>query len=148
MRRTVLKAAAATGMGLLGAALLPARRAQAADEYAQLATRLTGKTPAYSERVHLVMPTIFPNGYTVPLMVEVDSPMTESDYVRQLHVLAPRNPLLKVVTFRFTPRRSQARVSTRIRLAAPQYVLAVAELSNGSVLMNRTWVKVSINGCA
>jgi len=42
---------------------------------------------------------------------------------------APRNPLIEVARFYFVPRRSEPRVSTRIRLAGPQNVLVVAEMN-------------------
>jgi sulfur-oxidizing protein SoxY len=60
--------------------------------------------------------------------------------------VAPRNPLIEVATFHFE--RSQPRLSTRIRLAEPQFVLAFAELSDGTLLMTKTWVDVATNGCA
>jgi sulfur-oxidizing protein SoxY len=120
----------------------------ASDDPVELIKRLTGKTPTESDRLHLTMPRVFPNGYTVPLTVEVDSPITEFDDVRHIRVIAPRNPLIEVATFHFTPQRSKPRVSTRIRLAEPQYVLAVAEMSDGSLLMAKAWVEVATNGCA
>jgi sulfur-oxidizing protein SoxY len=94
------------------------------------------------------MPRTFPNGYTVPLDVEVESPMTQSDHVRYVRVVAPRNPLIEVVTLHFVPERSLPRVSTRIRLAEPQFVVAFAELNDGALLMAKTWVEVATNGCA
>jgi sulfur-oxidizing protein SoxY len=113
----------------------------ASDEAAELIERLTGKTPTEADRLHLVMPRTFPNGYTVPLGFEVDSPSTENDHVRYVRVVAPRNPLIEVASFHFVPQRSQARVSTRIRLA-------VAETNDGALLMTKTWVEVTTNGCA
>jgi len=118
------------------------------DEAAELIKRLTGRIAIASDRLHLVMPRTFPNGYTVPLNVEIDSPMTENDYVRYVRVVAPRNPLIEVATFHFLPQLSQPRVSTRIRLAEPQDVLAFAELNDGTLLMTKTWVDVATNGCA
>ena len=118
------------------------------DEAAELIKRLTGRIAIASDRLHLVMPRTFPNGYTVPLNVEIDSPMTENDYVRYVRVVAPRNPLIEVATFHFVPQLSQPRVSTRIRLAEPQDVLAFAELNDGTLLMTKTWVDVATNGCA
>jgi sulfur-oxidizing protein SoxY len=94
------------------------------------------------------MPAVFPNGYSVPLTLDVDTPMSEQDHVRVVHVLAPRNPIVVVAAFHFTPSSGRAHVSTRIRLAAPQTVLAVAEMSDGAVLMARSWVKVATDGCA
>ena len=118
-----------------------------ADDIPALIKRLTGKTPTESDRLNLEMPRTFPSGYTVPLSLAIDSPMTEDDHVRYICVVAPRNPLIEVATFHFAPQRSQPRVSTRIRLAMPQHVLVFAELNDGTLLMTKTWVEVATNGC-
>lgn len=141
-RRGLLAAAAA----LASAPLLSPPGARA-DEAVALLKRLTGKIPVESDRVHLAMPRVFPNGYTVPLTFAIDSPMTEADHVRYARVLAPRNPLIEVATFHFMPQRSEPRVSTRIRLSEPQYVVAVAEMNDGTLLFAQTWVEVASNGC-
>jgi sulfur-oxidizing protein SoxY len=147
------RALLSTGVAGFAAAVLapPAsaneERAGASEEAVALVERLTGKTPTESERVHLVMPRSFPNGYTVPLNLAIDSSMTESDHVRHVRVIAPRNPLIEVATFRFLPQRSQPRVSTRIRLAEPQHVLAIAEMNDDTLLLAKAWVEVATNGC-
>ena len=147
-RRAVLTAAAAAGGGLAGGVFISPLDASDSDDDVAIIKQLTGKTPVGSDRVHLVMPRTFPNGYTVPLSFEIDSPMTEADHVRHVRVFAPRNPLIEVARFYFVPRRSEPRVSTRIRLAEPQYVVAVAQMNDGVLLMNKTWVEVATNGCA
>jgi sulfur-oxidizing protein SoxY len=147
-RRAVLTAAAAAGAGLAGGVFISSVDANDSDDDVAIVRQLTGKAPLESDRVHLVMPRTFPNGYTVPLSLEIDSPMTEADHVRQVRVFAPRNPLIEVARFRFVPQRCESRVSTRIRLAEPQYVLAVAEMNDGALLMTKTWVEVATNGCA
>ena len=142
-RRNVLVAG---GAGLAAAVLLaPAR---ASDEAIELIEQFIGRKLKDSKRLRLEMPAVFPNGYTVPMTLEVDSPMTEVDHVRHVNVFAPKNPLIEVAGFHFAPLRSAARVSTRIRLAAPQYVVAVAEMNDGAFLMTKTWVHVATNGCA
>lgn len=146
-RRAVLTAAAAAGAGLAGGVFISPADASDGDDDVAIVKQLTGKTLVESDRVHLVMPMTFPNGYTVPFSLEIDSPMTEEDHARHVRVFAPRNPLIEVARFHFVPRRSEARVSTRIRLAKPQYVVAVAEMNDGTVLMNKTWVEVATNGC-
>lgn len=151
-RRTLLLTGAA---GLATATLGPPANSteerlgagEEADDAVELIKRLTGKTPVASDRLRLLMPRTFPNGYTVPLDIEVDSPMTASDHVRYVRIVAPRNPLIEVATFRFVPERSLPHVSTRIRLAEPQFVLAIAELNDGTLLMAKTWVDVATNGC-
>lgn len=113
-----------------------------------LVRRMIGRAAVLSPLVHLQMPPVFGNGYSVPLTLTIDSPMTETEHVRMVHVLAPQNPIILAARFQFTPRSGRAAISTRIRLAEPQNVLAVAEMSDGALLMARTWVKVDTNGCA
>ena len=141
-RRAMLGATALGGIALV---LRPVQAAP--DIEVALAEQLFGRTPVLSDRLRLDMPSLFPNGYTVPLALDVDSPMTEADHVRIVHVVAPRNPLIRVASFHFTPRSGRARVSTRIRLAEPQNVIAVAEMSDDSLLMAKAWVEVEVNGC-
>jgi sulfur-oxidizing protein SoxY len=146
-RRTVLTAAAAAGAGFASGVFASPVDVSESNNDVAIVKQLTGKTPVESDRVHLVMPKTFPNGYTVPLFLEIDSPMTETDHVRHVRVFAPRNPLIEVARFNFVPSRSEPRVSTRIRLAEPQYVLAVAEMNDDALLMTKTWVEVATNGC-
>ena len=141
-RRALLTAACVGGASLVS---LPS--ALAIDDDVKLIQQLTGKIPTESDRIHLAMPPVFPNGYSVPLTLDIDSPMTETDYVRYVRVLAPRNPIIDVATFYFTPQRSQPRVSTRIRIAEPQYIVAVAEMNDGALLTAKAWVEVATNGC-
>jgi len=121
--------------------------ARAQDKTAQFVKRHIGRTAMESDRLRLTMPAVFPTGYTVPMDISVDSPMTEDDHVKRIRVFAPENPLIDVAGFNFVPTRSMARVSTRIRLAKPQYVVAVAEMNDGALLMATTWVDVATNGC-
>ena len=150
-RRTLFRAIPLGGLGLAGLTLIarPALGASEPNETEEneLIERLIGRPATESSRLRLEMPPVFSNGFGVPLTLTVDSPMTETDYVRQVHVLAPRNPILVVADFQYTPQSGRASVSTRVRLAQSQNVLAVAQMSDGSVLKARTWVEVTINGC-
>jgi len=142
-RRALLRGAAAAG------AMLIARPIAADDDpETELVAGMFGGTPIQSDKLHLDMPRHFANGYTVPLALSLDSPMTEANHPRTIHILAPRNPFLRVATFHFTPGSGKAALSTRIRLAAPQNVIAVAEMSDGAILMTKSWVEVEIDGCA
>jgi sulfur-oxidizing protein SoxY len=122
--------------------------AGAVDEKLDLVERLVGGKVVVSDRVHLMMPAEFPTGYTVPMDLQVDSPMSEDDHVRSIRVFAPENPIIEVARFNFVAERSVARVSTRIRLAKPQHVVAVAEMNDGTLLMAKSWIAVASNGCA
>jgi sulfur-oxidizing protein SoxY len=141
-RRGLLMSTAGWGVGLIARA-----RADDEAELYDVVKRLIGGAATWSDRIHLTMPRVFPNGYTVPLTLQIDSPMTPTDHVRQVRVLAPRNPIVPVATFQFVPERSEPQVSTRIRLAEPQFVVAVATMQDDALLMAKAWVEVATNGC-
>ena len=93
------------------------------------------------------MPEIAENGNMVPFSVSVDSPMTEKEHVKAIHVIATANPQPSVASFRFTPLSGRASAASRLRLARTQDVIGVAELSDGKFIMTRRPVKVTIGGC-
>ncbi len=138
------------GAGVLaaGGLLLLAPRARADLVKAQkLMKELIGDRTPQEGKVRLEMPQIAENGQSVPLTAAVDSPMTPDNYCRVVHILADGNPEAGVCSFEFTPMSGRAEFSTRMRLAQTQNVWAVAEMSDGSVWMTKTEVKVTIGGC-
>lgn len=107
-----------------------------------------GGSQSGAARIRLDIPRVIDNGSSVPLVIEVDSPMSADDHVSQVHVVAPGNPLPEVARFHFTPHSGRAGVATRIRLeAGTQVVVATATLSDGSALTARASVEVAIGGC-
>jgi sulfur-oxidizing protein SoxY len=143
-RRDVLAFAGAGAAVLVGLQIAP-RTANATAESVMEAIR--ERIGDKKTQVSLKLPEIAENGNTVPLTVTVDSPMTEKDYVKSVHVFAEKNPLPNVATFMFTPASGVAVASTRMRLLKTQDIVAVAEMSDGSVYMARRTVKVTIGGC-
>ncbi|MEM7042567.1 MAG: thiosulfate oxidation carrier protein SoxY [Pseudomonadota bacterium] len=131
---------------LFGALFGKAARAGLPEVEAAMAEILGGKT-AEEGRISLDLPEIAENGNTVPLSVEIDSPMTEDDYVKTVHIFADGNPLPNVARMTFTPRSGEAVASTRIRLAKTQKIHALAEMSDGSMFTVTREVKVTIGGC-
>jgi sulfur-oxidizing protein SoxY len=137
-------AAAAAGLALPGTAALGQDQAQAWE----LAVRkILGEAKPSEGKFTLELPEIAENGNTVPFSVFVESPMTEKDHVRAIHVIATANPQPGVATFRLTPLSGKAAVSSRMRLARTQDVVGIAELSDGRFLMAKRPVKVTIGGC-
>ncbi len=141
----------ALGGGVLvaaGAGLAPRAAKATPEDAGKWVAELTGgKPPTDDPRVALDLPPIAENGNTVPVTVTVDSPMTDGDYVTKIHVVAEGNPNPGLCTFELTPACGKAEVSTRMRLARTQNVVAVAELSDGTVISGRKEVKVTIGGC-
>jgi len=106
-----------------------------------------GKTPKKSSKVKLKVPEIAENGAVVPVTITVDSPMTESDYVKAIHVLATKNSNARCIDVNLTPANGKAYFSTRIKLGGTQEVAGLVELSNGEFLIAAQSVKVTIGGC-
>ena len=98
-------------------------------------------------KVTLELPQLVENGNTVSMSVKVDSPMTQSDYVKAIHVVTEKNPQPNVVSFHLGPRSGRAVVATRIRLADSQTVTAIAELSDGTFWSQGVDVVVTLAAC-
>ncbi|WP_135465727.1 SoxY-related AACIE arm protein [Crenalkalicoccus roseus] len=145
IRRRHLLAAAAGGVAI--AALPRAAGAEMQPATTEAIRKVTGGKTPQEGRVTLRLPPIAENGNTVPVTVSVDSPMTAADHVKTVHLFADRNPTPDVATFHFTPAMGRAQADTRMRLGQTQDVIAVAEMSDGSLWMGRTEVKVTIGGC-
>ncbi|MEE8393582.1 MAG: thiosulfate oxidation carrier protein SoxY [Rhodospirillales bacterium] len=146
-RRGVLKAAGAGILALAGACLVRRGANATPEEAADLLGKLTGGAPAREGKVSLKLPEIAEDGAVVPITVTVDSPMTETDYVKAIHIIAEENPWPEVVTFNMTAGLGKAEISTRMRLAKTQNVVVAAVMSNGSVHTAKKRVKVTIGGC-
>lgn len=106
-----------------------------------------GKAPVKSAKVKLKVPEIAENGAVVPVTVEVDSPMTEKDYVKAIHVFATKNANSRCIDIHLTPANGKAMFSTRIKLGGTQEVAALVEMSDGTYLSAAQSVKVTIGGC-
>ncbi len=143
-RRDMLAMAAIAG---LAAVLAP--RMSFADEktVAEEIKKLYGDKKFESGKIKLDVPEIAENGLVVPINVDVESPMTDADYVKSVHVFAEGNPLPGVVSYKFTPACGKASASTRMRLAETQNIVCIAEMSNGKLYMAKANVKVTIGGC-
>jgi len=142
-RRELLLAA---GAGL--ASLVVVRPARATPAAMQEAIRkVAGPARINRGRVKLELPPLVENGNVVPLAVGVESPMTEADHVRAIHVFTERNPQPDVLSVRLGPRAGRARVATRIRLAHTQTVVAIGQLSDGSWWSDSADVVVTLAAC-
>lgn len=108
---------------------------------------IVGDAVPAPDLVLLDLPEYAENGNGVSFTLSVDSPMIESNHVSALHLLSTANPHARVATYRFTPASGKAQVTGRMRLAATQDVIAVAELSNGTFLIGERTIGVSIGGC-
>jgi len=95
----------------------------------------------------LTLPKIAETGNSVPLTVAVDSPMTPGDHVLRIHVFVPGNPEPVASTYQLGVRAGKAQISTQVRLARTQTVLALAEMSDGSVRSDAASIVVTLGAC-
>ena len=140
-RRTFVISAAA-------ASVLPTLNAFATvDDATQAVDKILGGRSAQVGRVTLEIPPLVENGNLVTMKVSVQSPMTEADYVRAIHIVAEGNPLPNVVSFFLSPRSGRAAVTTRIRLGDSQRVRAIAQMSDGSFWQGDAATLVTLAAC-
>lgn len=109
--------------------------------------RLLGTAKPVEGKISLELNEVSDNGNTVPFSISAESPMTATEYVKALHVLAVGNPQPLVASFRLTPASAVASVTSRMRLVKSQEIVGVAEHSNGTYVMARRAVKVTIACC-
>ena len=69
------------------------------------------------------------------------------DYVKAIHVFTEKNPQPNVISLQLGPRAGRAVISTRIRLADSQKVVAVAQMSDGSFWFEEIEVVVTLAAC-
>jgi sulfur-oxidizing protein SoxY len=98
-------------------------------------------------RVRLELPQLADNGHSVPLVVRVDSPMSDVDYVRRIDLVSEKNPVPHMATFFLGPQTGRAEIESRVRLNGTQRVTAIAQLSDGSFWFDAADVVVNESAC-
>lgn len=141
--------------GIAGSVLLPATPVLA--QLPQQRPPLMGIVPLMSEivkgakvneqRVKLLIPHLAENGHLVPVNLTIDSPMTATDYVSTLWILSEKNPRPLIAKMGFTPDMGRAALVTRIRLSTAQWVVALAQMSDGTFWADATEVIVTETAC-
>ena len=145
-RRGALLLAGRGGAVALAACLFP-RAAWATPAEAKTLLGSLGTGTPHTGKVTIVAPEIAENGNTVPISIDVDSPMTDASYVKTIMMVADGNPLPGVARFDLTPANGRAHVEFRIRLAQTQNITAVALMNDGTMWTATKNVKVTIGGC-
>ncbi len=141
-RRRVLQTLAA------GACFLIVRPATATPDELTAALRETfGERAITRGKVKLEVPRLAENGSVVPVIVSVESPMTELQYVKSIHLFAEKNHLPRMLDVQLGPYNGKAVVSSRVRVATSQQLLAVAVLSDDSLWSVAAEIEVVTSDC-
>src|SRR5215472_13179672 len=109
MQRRVFLAGLAVTVVPCAAAATPGSMTAAIEQVTKGAT-------VQAARIKLDIPPLVENGNAVPLTVSVDSPMSEADHVKAIHVFNEKNPQPHVFNAWLSPRNGKATISTRIKL--------------------------------
>ncbi len=107
----------------------------------------TGDATPSPARVTVTTPRLADNGFTVPLSVRIESPMTQADHVQRLVLLSNRNPRPVIADFDLGPWSGKAEVATRVRLNGSQTVMALAQTSDGRWWQGTAEVEVTESAC-
>lgn len=128
---------------LLAVTLVPAARA--AEPTLEAALRAwAGDAVPREGRVTIEIAELVENGNAVPVTVRVDA---AQGAVAELVLFNERNPQRDVLRARFGPLSGPARLSSRIRLATSQRLVALARMQDGSVWKREVDVLVTLAAC-
>ena len=139
----------AGGAAVIGAVpIVTLRPAEATPAMLAAAIRnVVGAAMVHTGKVKLDIPPLVENGNTVPMTVSVTSAMTSDDFVKSIHVFNEKNPQTNIGNFYLGAHAGRAQISTRIRLADSQKIVAIARLSDGSFWSASTDVVVTLAAC-
>lgn len=141
-RRRTLHALAA------GACFLFVRPATATpDELTAALREIFADQPIARGKVKLDIPRIAENGNVVPVMISVDSPMTQQAHVSRIHLFAEKNHLPHILDATLGPYNGKAFLATRVRMATSQQMMAVAVMSDGSLWSAAADIEVISSDC-
>lgn len=150
-RREGLRQTLRAGLYGLAVQLWPSRAQDMASgkllSLAQMMGPLTQGARLLQQDVKIVAPVLADNGTLVPLTVQVQSPMTPQDHVTHLYLLSQRNPVTQMAVFHLGPWNGRAEISTRLRLAGTQQVVALARLSSGEFRYGQMEIIITESAC-
>jgi sulfur-oxidizing protein SoxY len=146
-RRFLVEAAAIAGAAGVGFPLATEPATATPASMRAAIRKIVGEAQLKRGKIKIDVPALIENGNAVPFTVSCESPMTENDHVKAIHVFTEKNPQPNVISVLLGPRAGRASVSTRIRLADTQKVVAVAQMSDGSFWSDDAEVVVTLAAC-
>ncbi len=151
LRRKGLQSLLLTGLVWpgMGARLAYAQRMNSGrlQSFEDMVQTIVKGAPLVNQDVSLEAPVLADNGSLVPVQIQVASPMSAPDHVTHIYLLSQRNPVTQMAVFHLGPWNGRAEVSTRVRLAGTQQLVALARLSNGEFRYKQMEVVVTESAC-
>jgi len=132
---------------LVGLAMLPLPSLAAEETLAAAIAAVVRGRAVREGGMAITAPSVAENGGQVPVTVTVEAPQDATLRATAIHLFATRNPTPGVASFRLSAAVAKPEVTTRIRLAEDQVVIAIAEMSDGTVRRAAASVRVTTGGC-
>jgi len=145
-RRFLVASAGAAGCLILPWGRSTPARATPADVAAKI-REVVGDAPIRKGRIKLDLPILVESANAVGVTLAVEEPLPPTARVLSFHLFAEQNPLPNVAHFHFGSRSGRPRVSTRIRLATSQVVIAVAKCADGTCWSDSVETLVALAAC-
>lgn len=140
-RRDTLKLG---GITIAALAIMPSRADADVEPFVREFAR--GKAPKNTGLV-LDIPLAAENANAVPVALRLENGVADGRSCEEFLLIAERNPMPEASCFKLSPAMGVADVTTRIRLAESQTVVALARMSDGEVFVQRAAVTVTFGGC-
>ena len=134
-------------LGTAGALALSSNVYASKDKLSKRIDKITNNKGAKETDLFLDVPEIAENGNQVKVNFEIDSPMSQNDYIKNVYILADGNPSPDVAKLSFSPEMGVCSATTRMRFSKTQNVYLLAENNKNQFFMTKSKVKVTIGGC-
>jgi predicted secreted protein len=103
------------------------------------------------ERIHLpkiTLPPVVEDGSQAPIQIEMDHPMDDDHYIKNIQIIGFNDPVQTKGNFYFSPLNGEAFIATQIRLnGGESTVWAIAECNQHGRWAASKDTKVAAGGC-
>jgi sulfur-oxidizing protein SoxY len=114
---------------------------------AKLLKQCVGDRTIQRDHVTLDMPDMAEDGRIVPVVIESNLPISETQYIKSVYLFVDHNPDPLVAAYHFTAPLGPLALSTRIKMKRTSWIRAIVESSTGEVWADYKKVETTLNGC-
>lgn len=98
--------------------------------------------------INIKAPSRAENDALVPIQITTESPNGLNSTLKNIYLTVDINPSPVAAKFTVSPARDLGGIATRVRVNGYTYIRAIAEMSDGTLYMDKQWVKSRGAGCS